>query len=382
MRKQLRWAVAGVVVAGIGYAVWCRSGRGAAEYPLSASVEKVLSVGRDTGNGNLVGIQPYMAPADYAYARRFRAKLDAYLRVAREHDFLTPKAVVIFPEYLGAWLVAAHEKASVYGAPTAKQALTRMAISNPLSFLRWFVSARAADRATNAAFKMKADTMAAIYHETFSELAKQYGVTLVAGSTVLPSPTTEGGVLRAGRGQLFNVSVVYGPDGKAMSPAIAKAFPIREEREFLSGGRVRDLPVFDTPAGRLGVLICADSWQPAAYEMLKRQGAEIIAVPSYLFPDGAWRRNWYGYEAPAPPGVDEADMGRISEGEAWVKYALPGRIAEAGARAGMVVFLGGKLWDLGADGQTIAVQGDEVKAGPEVSGAAIVNLWLGRPERP
>jgi predicted amidohydrolase len=369
------------------------AGRRAPREPVDLSIRKILSIGADTGRGNLVGIQPWMTPGDYSDGARLHAKLDAYLAAAREHGFLGPKTVVIFPEYLGAWLVVAHEKTGVYRAQTVRRGLTIMAASNPLSFVRWFASAPVANRANYAVFRMKAQAMAAIYQATFSRLASDYRVTIVAGSIVLPSPAVEAGVLRAGSGRLMNVSVVYGPDGKAQAPAVPKAFPIREERDFLSPGEVADIAVFATPAGRLGVLICADSWEPAAYRALKEQGAEIIAVPSYLFPDGAWQRRWYGYEAPAPlargsaareegganapPRVDPADVGHIGEGEAWIKYSLPGRTAEAGARAGMVVFLRGHLWDLGSDGQTMTVLNGATQTGPAVEGAAIVNLWLG-----
>jgi hypothetical protein len=397
MRKWTRWIVAGLGIAGAGYAAWCMAGRRAPREPMEVSIRKIVSIGTDTGRGNLVGIQPWMTPGDYSDGTRFHAKLDAYLAAARERGFLGPKTVVIFPEYLAAWLVVAHEKTGVYRAQTVKRALTIMAASNPLSFARWFGSAPVANRADYAVFRMKAMAMAAIYQATFSRLASDYRVTIVAGSIVLPSPTVEGGVLRAGRGPLMNISVLYGPDGKARAPVVPKAFPIREEREFLSPGRAADIPVFDTPAGRLGVLICADSWEPAAYQALKRQGVEIIAVPSYLFPDGAWQQKWLGYEgtaqlargsaargksgANAPPRVDPADVGHITEGEASVRYALPGRIAEAGARAGIAVFLRGHLWDLGSDGQTITVLNGTTQMGPAVDGAAIVNLWLGGPVR-
>ena len=39
-------------------------------------------------------------------------------------------------------------------------------------------------------------------------------------------------------------------------------------------------PVFETEAGRLGVLICYDRWFPEAWRMLALQGAEIVCVPN------------------------------------------------------------------------------------------------------
>jgi N-carbamoylputrescine amidase len=39
-------------------------------------------------------------------------------------------------------------------------------------------------------------------------------------------------------------------------------------------------PVFDTGAGRLGVLICYDRWFPEAWRVLALQGAEVVCVPN------------------------------------------------------------------------------------------------------
>jgi hypothetical protein len=333
--------------------------------------------GEDTGNGNLLGIQPYMTPADYASEERFREKLGGYLRRSQEAGFVGEKTVVVLPEYLGVWLVAAGERASVYTAPTVADGVLRLVASKPISFLRWLPFAGSPERARRALFYMKAESMAAIYQQVFSQLSREHAVTIVAGSIVLPNPRVADGVLCAGRGPLHNAAVVYRPDGRAATPLIRKAFPIEEELRYLGAGSVEDLAVFDTPAGRLGVLVCADSWHPGPYERLREKGAEIVAVPSFLRPDGQWRKTWEGCSGAQPPDIDPADEGRLSEAEAWMKYALPGRMAQSGARAGINVFLRGRLWDLGSDGRVLAVLGDTSYVGPETEGSALVNLWLG-----
>jgi predicted amidohydrolase len=40
------------------------------------------------------------------------------------------------------------------------------------------------------------------------------------------------------------------------------------------------LPVFDTDAGRLGVLVCYDRWFPEAWRVLALAGAEVVCVPN------------------------------------------------------------------------------------------------------
>ena len=76
------------------------------------------------------------------------------------------------------------------------------------------------------------------------------------------------------------------------------------------------------------------------------------------------------------PDVDAADVQTLSEGQAWRKYALGGRIGLAGARAGVNVFLHGSLWDLGSNsGQSVVVTGDQTYE-TKSQEAALLNLWL------
>ncbi len=359
------------------YRLWSRADRGLQDSPSDLCLEDVIAYGDDRGRGNLLGVQPFMFPADYASEERFLLKLDGYLEAARREGWLNERTIVVFPEYLGTWLVVAGEKEQIYRARSIAGAMRVVVLSNLFSLLPGLWSAQAADRLRYALFRMKAARMAAIYHRVFSRLAARYAVTIVAGSIVLPSPQVRDGRLSAGEGPLYNVSAVYRPDGTAHASLARKAFPTAEELPFIARAPVEELPVFDTPAGRLGVLVCADSWYPAPYEVLRAKGVELITVPSYLSPDGIWQRPWKGYSgAAAPDDVDVADVGRLTEGEAWLKYALAGRIGRSGARYGINVFLRGRLWDLGADGHTIMVSGSTVTEAKHVTGAALVNLWL------
>jgi hypothetical protein len=144
--------------------------------------------------------------------------------------------------------------------------------------------------------------------------------------------------------------------------------------------------VFVTPAGRLGVLICADSWYPEAYRVLRVKKIDLLVVPSYAADDDCWNRPWHGYDgAPAPPDVDPADVGRLTEGRAWSRYALVGRFPSSGARAGVNVFLRGALWDLGDDGRSVLVSaegGAKATEGSRRDGPAILNQWVPAPPRP
>jgi len=340
-------------------------------------LQDIAVYGTDAQRGNLLGVQPFMEPADYASAETFAAKIGGYLDVAFGQGWLSEETIVVFPEYIGTWLVVAGEQARVHQAETVAAAMQALVLSHPLPFLKVLPSARAEDRVKYSLFRMKAARMAEIYQHVFSGLARKYAVTLVAGSIVLPSPEVRDGQLAIGAGRLYNTSAVYKPDGSAHPDLVRKVFPISAERPFTTPASAAELPVFATPAGRLGVLICADSWYPAAYEALKARQADLVAVPSYLAPDSIWDEPWRGYDgAPAPDDVDARDAGQITEGQAWLKYALAGRLAGAGVEHGINVFLRGNLWDLGSDGHTVVVRGPTVAEARHVAGAALANSWL------
>lgn len=337
-------------------------------------IEAVQSYGVNRGRGNLVGIQPYMTAVHYATADQFHSHLDGYLAAAQAEGWLHTNTIVIFPENIGTWLLVVDEHASVHQAETTAQASKCMVRHNLPRFLATLLQAKGQNRSVDALFRMKAHPMAHIYQETFAHLARHYGVTIVAGSIFLPEPTIVDGRLQPGAGWLQNVTCVFDGDGRIHPHITRKNTPVFAETGFLKAGTPADLPVYDTSVGRLGVLICADSWYPAAYETLAAQDVDIIAIPNN---QEHWGEPWPGYRTAARPSdFDPQDVGAITESQAWLKYALPGRIGLTNAVAGMHVFFHGRMWDQIGDGQTIIVHDGVTYAAPHVAKAALVNLWL------
>ena len=74
----------------------------------------------------------------------------------------------------------------------------------------------------------------------------------------------------------------------------------------------------------------------------------------------------------APQGTDLKDIRQLTEGEAWVKYALPGQMKKTKVQVGMNVFLRGNLWDMGADGQPFALFNQELLT---ISPADSAGIW-------
>ncbi len=336
-------------------------------------------LGQNRHHGNLLAIQPWVGTRDYASSGALMHKLDSYFTQARQHGWINPSTIAVLPEYSGTWLVAAGEKDSVFSAPDVGSAMTTVALTHLPSFLYYLATAPAVqDKAKWALFSLKAEDMAEHYQTVFGSLAQRHGVHVVAGSIVLPAPSLRNGQLQVRPGgALYNVSALFGPDGRIVPPLVVKAFPIDEEKSFTSAGNPEDIPVFATPAGKLAVLVCADAWYPASYTAAKAAGAQLIAVPSFSAGKGAWSVRWGGYNgAPTEKDVSPGDIGKLTEGEAWRKYAMVARAPHYGMDYGVNVFLRGSLWDLGSDGTTLALQAGNTVFGDVTEHAVLTNLWL------
>ncbi|MCS6894605.1 MAG: carbon-nitrogen hydrolase family protein [Bacteroidia bacterium] len=322
----------------------------------SLTIERVGS-----GQRTIVGFQPYLEPADYACVERFEHKLSAYLDSARAVGCLPESAIVAFPEYIGTWLVLLGEPAGCFRAQTLNSALTWAVLRQPYRFWTFYQKATKegwGDPAAVAAFRSKAPQMAEAFHQVFSRLARSYRVFIVAGSIVLPGARIINDTLHIDpAAPLENVSLFYYPDGHADPKIVKKAFPIAQELGFTRPGKVEDLPIYETPLGRIGVLICADSWFPASYKSMGK--VDLLIVPSYLMGDSCWTSPWRGYSGWATP--DDVSRTQITEGEAWLTYAMGGRLPSHNPNAiGMNIFLKGRFWELGADGRAVFVSDGKV----------------------
>ncbi|EKR52630.1 nitrilase-related carbon-nitrogen hydrolase [Leptospira interrogans] len=359
------------------YGIWSYTDRSSWEQTPDSRLKRIESFGKNLKKGNLLGIQPWMYPIDYSNEINFSKKIQSYLEEASKNGYINPKTIVVFPEYLGTWLVVAGEKTSVVKSDKLEGSMRTLILSNPVSFIFNFFKAQGKDKIRDALFRMKAEKMLSIYSNTFSGMAKKWGVTIVAGSILLPEPYILEGKIQIRNGALKNVSYVFLPDGRVAENSPEKIYPIEDEKSFVAASTLKNLKIIQSPMGKIGVLVCADSWYPEVYEIFKKQNVNFVVVPSYVAPDGAMSEVWKGYNGSKnPTDIRLEDVHRISEGEAWLKYALAGRILKSGATHGMNVFLRGSLWDLGSDGEIILVHRSMVRTFPKIYGASIVNLWL------
>lgn len=82
------------------------------------------------------------------------------------------------------------------------------------------------------------------------------------------------------RGTLYNSVVLIGPDGEVLNRH-RKLMPTNPERMVWGAGDATGLRVTDTPAGRVGALICWENYMPLARFALFAQGCEIYIAPTW-----------------------------------------------------------------------------------------------------
>jgi hypothetical protein len=235
----------------------------------------------------------------------------------------------------------------------------------------------AKDKQKHSVFATKGERMGYLYSKVFEKLARKYGVTIIAGSTLLQAPRIRNNILNPENGSLQNVTAVFKPNGKMYNKITRKAFPIGDELPFVEKCKPSDIGVYDLPIGKTSVMICADSWYPESFDAVASKGVQFVAVPSYTQIDGSMATPWAGYSGfAAPADVDPNDVGKITLRDAWLKYTMPTRITKINAPYGMTVSLRGKLWDLGTDGELIVYNRGQVWCPPATEGATMVNLWI------
>jgi nitrilase len=83
-----------------------------------------------------------------------------------------------------------------------------------------------------------------------------------------------------GRTTLYNTVVIIGPDGAILNRH-RKLVPTNAERMVWGMGDASGLRVVQTPAGRLGALICWESYMPLARFALYAQGVEVYLAPTW-----------------------------------------------------------------------------------------------------
>lgn len=90
---------------------------------------------------------------------------------------------------------------------------------------------------------------------------------------------------RLSKATLYNTAVIIGNNGSILNRH-RKLMPTNPERMVWGFGDGSGLNVVDTPAGRVGTLLCWENYMPLARYTLYSQGIEIYIAPTYDSGDG------------------------------------------------------------------------------------------------
>lgn len=202
----------------------------------------------------------------------------------------------------------------------------------------------------NALELAMADTMWRAFYETFSRLAREHGVYVVA-STFAPQiqiSHARPDLLAFGDPDLPAQEVVYMPVGKEVYDAaflfdpngdivgVTRKVRLTPVERFLLGltpGDLDDVDVFQTPMGRLGIATCQDAYFHDYRSRLDALGASVVAQPSFTGPWAGDPSFWL------PQDWVNASLGLVQAQYPNIHYNL---------NAGLV----GNLFDQVLDGQS------------------------------
>ena len=109
------------------------------------------------------------------------------------------------------------------------------------------------------------------------DAAKKYQVTIVCGIEERDGKLSQS--------TLYNTVITIGPDGTLLNKH-RKLMPTNPERMVWGFGDASGLKVVDSPAGRIGTLLCWENYMPLARYALYAQGVEIYIAPTYDSGDG------------------------------------------------------------------------------------------------
>ena len=252
--------------------------------------------------GNRISVRAAATEAGYI------AEVERVVSLALPH--LTPDrpTLIVLAEYLGLpAALAGRAGALARRARSAQNALTFLG----MALLPRVLAYRRRWRGISFARALLLACSDALYRplaETLSRLAAQYHTHIIATTPVprLRRSTDPREIARWGRRgasavylpegpEVYNAALAFGPDG-ALIGRVDKVFLTKSEIETLdlTPGRLADVRVLQTAAGRLGIAISLDAFTPGYLRHLDAHGAEIIVQPDAN--DARWAGPGGGYE--------------------------------------------------------------------------------------
>lgn len=121
------------------------------------------------------------------------------------------------------------------------------------------------------------------YHALFERLAKESGIWIIGGTHI-----------KEDGGKLYNTATLFTPEGKRFEQRKMHMTPTEKHDWSVTPGEA--LSVFDTPWGKIAILVCYDIEFPEAARLVCEAGADILFNPSCTDDKhGFWRVRYSGH---------------------------------------------------------------------------------------
>ncbi len=210
----------------------------------------------------------------------------------------TARDLVVFTEDVGLILTVQGERAARFRNPDldAMNALVGIAVLHLpqvlLNMIQYDVSVN------RALFLSLTDKFWRAFDETFSAIARDYGVYVAACEDVAdarlstdpldlllygdPEHPERTDVWLPRDGEVYNQTVIYDPEGRIVhrTRKVYLTSPEEDPAFFnLSFGRIEDVRPLDTSLGRLGVAISKDAWMADYIDRLDQMGVQLVIQP-------------------------------------------------------------------------------------------------------
>lgn len=154
------------------------------------------------------------------------------------------------------------------------------------------------------AFMMVGPYLKGVYFETFSAIARLYGIYVMGGSITVPE-----------EGELYNIAYLFGPDGKQIGSQ--KKLHITPDEETFGLKPGSELKIYDLPFGKVTFPVCMDATYYETFELARKKGADMVVIPianmeEYEF-YRALRGIWPRVQESRVIGIKSALVGRVAQ---------------------------------------------------------------------
>jgi len=181
--------------------------------------------------------------------------------------------LIVLPEHVGTGLVALGADPSIAAAQSLDKAMR--AVLAVCGQQAQEIMAQAQVSMQRALLLAQAERMREVYCATFSDLAREQGVYIAAGTIALPHEDEN-------TNAVYNTFFLFGPDGALAGTADkVNLIPLElEEGLDLTAGDPAALLPWASELAVFGPVICADGWDAALVASLTDEGAQVLLDPS------------------------------------------------------------------------------------------------------